>query len=258
MISNNGDHCLRPNPSPMNRLGPAGLGGVVRAYLLAKKEILAKGYEAEVTWQESVSLRSVTPQVFLREAAWVILCSGMKEAVVRAKFVQMEDAFAFWIPSEIAENRERCRRKALKLFRHPGKVDAIIKIAAKIAKIGIDHIIKGMEGEGPGFLSRLPFIGDITCHHLAKNVGYSTSKADRHLQRVASTLGFPDVADMCKSISIYLDEPVQVVDIVLWRFATLQSEYAKWLKRESTREKIYAHVDVYVDKDISLDSQLLF
>src|SRR2546428_340325 len=71
-----------------------------------------------------VKLDRVTEPVFLREAAWVILCAGMKETVVRSRFAQVSDAFLGWCSARgIVEARRVCRRRALSAFKNVRKIN---------------------------------------------------------------------------------------------------------------------------------------
>lgn len=205
---------------------------LARAYLLIKADVLAAGHEWEIAWQESVRIESVTPTGFLREAAWVVFSAGMREAVVRAKFQQLEQAFSGWAPDRIVARPARCRSAALGVFGHKRKVDAVIEIASTVVRDGVDSIIAGVVREGPGALLGLPFIGPVTCFHLAKNLGCSVAKPDRHLERVASALNQPGTSTLCGIISSYLDEPVQVVDLVIWRYATIDHNYIARFRQE--------------------------
>jgi hypothetical protein len=205
--------------------------GLARAYLLAKQRVIGSGFEHEIAWQETVSAENVTPTFFVREAAWVVLCAGMRESVIRGRFVRLGDAFENWVPQRIAGNRRGCRARALRVFNHVAKIDAIVNIAVAVQDEGVDVFLHGIDEHGPAFLTRLPFIGDVTCYHLAKNLGFATAKPDRHLQRIAAAFGFPGAQQLCEALAEVLAEPVQVVDIVLWRFATIEHSYVSWLER---------------------------
>ena len=79
------------------------------------------------------------------------------------------------------------------------------------------------------FLKTFDFIGDTTCYHLAKNIGLNFAKPDRHLLRISKIIGFDSPHALCKLISDYVADKIQVVDLVLWRYATLDSNYEKKL-----------------------------
>lgn len=63
------------------------------------------------------------------------------------------------------------------------------------------------------------FIGPITSWHLAKNLGLQIAKPDRHLIKFASRVGYgEDVQGLCTNIANVSGEPVNVVDLILWRY----------------------------------------
>ncbi len=205
------------------------LCALARAYLLAKQRVIASGYEDEIGWQETVTLDDVTASTFMREAAWVVLCAGMREAVVRARFKELGRAFAQWDPGQIAQNGGRCRRLARKIFNHSAKLKAIVGIAVEVENVGVERMIHSIQNQGPVYLTRLPYIGPVTCFHLAKNLGCPVAKPDRHLERMAAALGYQGASRLCSAISTVLDEPIQVVDLVMWRFATIDRDYVAWI-----------------------------
>lgn len=209
------------------------VSALARAYLLAKQRVIAAGFESEIAWQEAVRLDDVDAVTFVREAAWVVLCAGMRESIVRARFERISHAFELWDPGHITRNSRRCCRRAREVFNHRRKIDAIVRIANQVVALGMEQIVEGIECEGPAFLTRFPYIGTVTCFHLAKNLGVQVAKPDRHLERMAAALGYAGASSLCGVISDALDEPIAVVDLVMWRFATIDEQYLAWL-RDST------------------------
>ncbi len=200
-------------------------------YLDAKHDVIEAGWAWEIDWQASLKLDCVTEPVFLREAAWVILCAGMRETVVRRRFAQVSDAFLRWCSARsIVQARHACRRRALSAFNNSRKIDAILSVADRVAALSFDWIRARLFEQGAEYLQRLPFIGPVTCFHLAKNLGLQLAKPDRHLVSIARALGFCSVQSMCEAIAGEVFDPVAVVDIVLWRYATLHSDYRDRLK----------------------------
>ena len=57
---------------------------------------MEQGYEDEVDWQEKLDFHKITEKKFIEELAWVILNSGMREKVIRAKFFNISNAFYQW------------------------------------------------------------------------------------------------------------------------------------------------------------------
>ena len=61
----------------------------------------------------------------------------------------------------------------------------------------------------------------VTCWHLAKNLGFQVAKPDRHLIRISKKAGFATPNDLCAAVAEVTGEPINVVDLVLWRYAAL-------------------------------------
>lgn len=202
------------------------LWNTVRAYLAAKATVIENGYAEEIDWQDSLSFEMCTESMFLREMAWVILSSGMRESVVRRKFLDISGAFFGWDSSAaIAEDKDECRNEALRHFNHKGKIDAIVTIAEIVSDSGFESFRLCVETGGADFLSQLPFLGPATSLHLAKNLGFQVAKPDRHLLRIAEAAGYSSPQQMCSDISSIVCDRVPVVDLVLWRYATLTTDY---------------------------------
>jgi hypothetical protein len=201
-------------------------------YLLARAIVLEGGFRVEIEWQDRAHLADVDERLFLKEAAWVILSSGMREAIVRSKFPAVSRAFYNWKSSrQIVGNAESCRRNARKAFAHAGKLNSIIDIATMIDRQGFDSLKGRIGTQGVGFLQSLPFLGPITSYHLAKNLGLDVVKPDRHLVRISMMAGFATPAEFCRSISSTVGERVSVIDLVVWRYATMNPGYNEFLRR---------------------------
>jgi len=189
-----------------------------------------EGFGDEIVWQNRVQFSHVSESIFLREAAWVVLSSGMKETVVRGRFPAFSVAFCDWTSArQILENAPKCREGALRIFGHYGKVDSIIEIAGLIDSAGFNVIKDRIAEDGITFLQSLPFIGPITSFHLAKNIGLDVVKPDRHLLRISALAGYPSPAELCRQISNAVGDRVSVVDLVVWRYATLNPGYVDFL-----------------------------
>lgn len=202
---------------------PLTTDSLVRAYLSAKRAVIENGYAGEIIWQQQTSTRELSPPTFLREAAWVVLSSGMREAIVRAVFARLEGAMWHFDPRALIAHRARARDAALTVFRHERKIDAVLEIAGTVAELDAVQLRAALDADAESFLRSLPYIGPITWRHLAKNLGVDVAKADRHLQRFASAAARSSVDALCAEIGSYLDESVAVVDLVLWRWSVLHA-----------------------------------
>lgn len=65
----------------------------------------------------------------------------------------------------------------------------------------------------------LPYVGNITKKHLAKNVGFAdVAKNDTWLERVSDFVSAKYVDELTEYLSSEFDESKHVVDVILWRF----------------------------------------
>lgn len=221
----------------MKRAEPLDDRSLAEIYLRAKRMVLDNGYEAEIAWQEDVSSMLLTEQRFLSEAAWVILNSGMKEAIVRRIFPELATVFANFVTAHTASifAADGGKARALRIFNHPRKIDAIIEIVKYVDTIGLAEVKSLLLTKGTAYLQTLPYIGPVTALHLAKNLGQDVAKPDRHLTRIACACGYDDPQALCTRLRDFLGEPIAVIDIVLWRYATLSTNYIRELIAEPNR-----------------------
>ena len=205
------------------------LSNLAKIYLLAKDFVIRNGFHSEIDWQEDLSFQDVSEGDFLREMAWVVLSAGFRESVLRMRFGRISEAFLHWSSAEeICREEGACRQRALHIFNHSQKIDAILSTAQLTVRTGFPNLKQRIEIEGVGFLKQLPFIGPVTAFHLAKNLGLPVVKPDRHLVRAARAAGYDCPTSMCQAIASVVAEKISVVDLVIWRYATLDPHYEDW------------------------------
>jgi hypothetical protein len=188
--------------------------------------VLASGFGQEIVWQRSLRPQALNETSLLRECAWVILSTGMRESVIRQKFDAIGKAFRDWVSlQEIVRCSEQCIASALMIFRNTRKIRAIATTAQIIHTKGFEIIRAEIASDPIVALQQFPHIGPVTSFHLAKNIGLPVAKPDRHLSRLAALCGYDRPSEFCEEIARYLGDAVPIVDIVLWRFATLDSNY---------------------------------
>jgi len=202
------------------------LSSLAHAYIAAKRKVLAAGYGADLVWQMNRQFTELTERCFMEESAWVILSCGMKESVVRRVFGRIGKCFLGWRSSaSISASADHCFRSAVRVFNHPKKIEAIIEVARQIHATGFDRILAQIRVNPIGAVRQFPFIGPVTSYHLAKNIGVRVAKPDRHLIRIAAACGYDNVQALCGAISSYVGDTVDVVDTVLWRYASISPGY---------------------------------
>jgi len=198
----------------------------IAKYVFAKTIVIDEGYADEIFWQADIKFEDLDESTFLRELAWVVLSSGMKERIVRNLFGMISDCFYNWESAElIVDNKDNCFHEAIRFFKNKPKISAIIRSAHNINSLGFLQIKKNIRKNPIETLREFPYIGPITVYHLAKNIGLPLAKPDRHLTRIANMEGYSDVQKFCRDISKTSGDSVPVVDIVLWRFATIETDY---------------------------------
>lgn len=197
-------------------------------YFFAKQYVIKKGYAYEIDWQDQLEFESINEQKFLEEASWVILSSGMNEKVVKKVFAHIKSImFDFKSADLINKERKSCLKKAMKIFNHPGKINAILYIVKFLSDHNFDIVKSRLINERMEFLQSFPYLGKATSYHLAKNLGLNVSKPDRHLNRISLILGFNDPHELCKEISYLINDKISLIDLVLWRYATLDKNYLR-------------------------------
>lgn len=176
----------------------------VGSYLELKRRLAEAGYEADVTWAESVG-PCPDAKSFAREHAFVVCNSGMKAEVAARIFRRVWAALTEGRPVDDGVFRNRPKRAAMQyVYDHRERL--FLEYEAAPDKLA--------------YLSTLPYIGDVIKYHLFKNLGGEACKPDRHLVRIASRLGTtPD--ELCARLSRETGDRIGTVDVVIWRAAAL-------------------------------------
>ena len=195
---------------------------LAHSYLDAKQHVIDAGFANEIDSQEDVRFSHLTEEQFLHEYTWVVFCSGFRESILRRKFDDLVFAFGGLAKaSYVARNRSRCEQLALRAFGHARKIAAVLDVCEMIDACGFESLRSELHSGGVEFIGRLPFMGPATSYHLAKNIGLDVVKPDRHLVRIAAASGFESPDDLCRYIRAAVGDALPVIDIVIWRYATL-------------------------------------
>lgn len=188
-------------------------------YSKVKNWLIGIGYQEEIEWQSNQTPENTTEKEFLREAAWVIYCSGFRETTVRQYFDYLSLCFFDWNSAkEISASSSLCVAAAMRGLANRRKHEAIVTISSHISDQSFARFKRNFLDDPISVFTKLPYLGPVTSLHLAKNLGFKVAKPDRHLVRLKDYLGFDDVDEMCKSLSRTSGDAIQVVDLVLWRY----------------------------------------
>jgi hypothetical protein len=137
---------------------------------------------------------------FASEAIFVIANSGMHHTAGRAIYTRVMAAL-------------KAGGSAGDVFGHVGKAGAMDTIWRDRDALWAAY----MEADDKLAACRaLPWVGGITCYHLAKNFGADVAKPDRHLQRLANAAG-ESVQGLCDRLAAATGYRAATIDLILWR-----------------------------------------
>lgn len=197
----------------------ADLTAAVRFFSKARSYVHSAGLTSEVAWQRDSDFVEFTESDLLREHAWVALCSGFRESVVRRVFDHVSLCFCDWESSEaIVSSGEVCCLTAASSFANRAKLKGILSAARQVNAVGFSKFKQSVLADPINQFQSLPYIGPITSWHLAKNLGLDVAKPDRHLVRVSEFLGFRDANHLCRELAVSTGEQAKVVDLIVWRY----------------------------------------
>ena len=182
---------------------------------------------------------------FLREYCWVVFASGFSVSILEKRFGKIGKVFRDFEPAAVAG------MKPVKVenlpIRNKSKADGFLKGAKTIHEEGWKNFKARVAAGGSDILTELPYIGDITKDHLAKNIGLEdTAKADVHLVRCAEECS----ATVEELVGFLADEygmTKHKVDAVLWEYRRRSSaemsgetEAERWLREQ--QEEMRTHL----------------
>jgi hypothetical protein len=164
-----------------------------------ERDLRRSGFRHIIDWSEQMA-DAADADDFAARAIYVICNSGMRATVARPVYERCLAALG----------RES---SATAVFGHRGKATAIDQVWAERERLyaGYRAAIVKLD-----FLAGLPWIGPVTKHHLAKNLGADTAKPDVHLTRLANR-DRTTVLSLCRRLARLSGYRVATVDTILWR-----------------------------------------
>jgi hypothetical protein len=142
-------------------------------YLDLKEVLLNAGYDKEIAWSEAVRPPENAENFFI-EYGWVVVNSGMKNQVAQKIWQRIKGALSCSLPVRA-------------VFFHPGKSKSIQEVWDRKEEFFQEYQRQPAD-KLLDWLQTLPWIGQITKYHLAKNLGLDFCKPDRHLVRISRTV----------------------------------------------------------------------
>lgn len=186
-------------------------------------------YQEEIDRISKTSFDNLDCRTFFREYVWCVYTSGFNAKVVSKFYDHVMVAYsglqAFACnDTSVTPNTALITVEALKYCNNKRKVLSIIKMA-EMLRAGCEEYgwndYKELFLSSPEKLAKLPFVGKITCFHLARNIGLLNHvKPDLHLVRLADNWGFPSPDALCKDIAKHYMLPLGIIDLILWYSAS--------------------------------------
>ncbi len=210
----------------------------------------ARIFAEKFYWEDMVRIwgtkfKEVNPNFFFMEYVFVVHATGFNAAVVAKMLPRLIPAYGLrpdgggW--DVLAREPEIFTLdRVLLVCNNPQKAKAVRRMAKMMADamFPVDRAspvrtweeYRDQELSSPELLTRLPYVGKVTCHHLARNLGLLDSvKPDLHLIRLADNWGFKDCVAMCEAMRPP-EMPLGIVDLILWyaasTFGTLSARAA--------------------------------
>jgi len=176
----------------------------------------------------STKFETLQPTDFFREYMWCVYTSGFNAKVVSRMFPILQDIYRplddVFANFKVNIDSVAMAHHALAICNNKRKVKSIIDMAFKGGqeiKKSSWSIYRDTKLSSPDKLKELPFIGPITCYHLARNIGLLYYvKPDLHLNRMAINWKFEGPVELCRSIQKEFNLPLGIIDLVLWYSAS--------------------------------------
>ena len=173
-------------------------------FKLLEAAVRARGYGPTIEWTESLAPPAGADE-FAEQTIYVICNSGMANTVATVIYDRCMDAL-------------RYGQSVTGVFRHPGKSLAIDAIWLERER----HYAHYMAADDKiSALRSLPWIGDITALHLAKNFGADLAKPDVHMERLARAES-TSTEELCARLSAETGYRAATIDTILWRSCALK------------------------------------
>jgi len=161
--------------------------------------VIEAGYGPQIEWCEALTA-PLDAEVFATEVIYVIINSGMRNTVARPIFERTMVAL-------------REGSSCTTVFGHPGKAAAIDLVWERRQTLFLEF---GISKDLISFCATLPFTGEVTKYHVARNLGGDYAKPDVHLNRLAEREG-ATAQKLCERLARASGYRAATVDMILWR-----------------------------------------
>lgn len=181
---------------------------------------VGRQHSEELAWARGVTpetFNQLDARSFLQQYCWVIYAAGFKKSILEKKFEGLQGAFHNFDLATVAQMRSA--DAALAVINHKAKGESFLRGAKLIYEEGFENFKARVRRDGMAALRTLPYIGEITQRHLAKNIGLADmAKNDIHMERLARHFHATSVDSLTSYLAAEVRETQHVVDLVLWQY----------------------------------------
>lgn len=171
--------------------------------------------------------KRLPPESFADACAYVILAGGFSQKTAKKIHTVICDALRAGADADAL----------FQIFHNKNKINAIVKIWQNRNALTDEYYAQKTLDDKLAFIQKLPHIGKITSHHLARNLGCNVVKYDVWIQRLgvlyAGNPAFfalvdnknlnPQIKKYCDAMFAQLEQetnlPIGYIDVVLFRAA---------------------------------------
>jgi len=185
----------------------------LEAYLIKNKLDSDKNSFLEIKNRLNNKIK-LNPVEFAEEVIYVILVAGFSQKTAKKYFELIVNGL----------RKGLCENEILKIFRNKNKISAICKVWQNKEKLCAEFYKLKIVDEKISFLGKLPYIGEVTKYHLARNLGLDFVKYDVWILRLASHLYEKEYSNakkacdkMFEDLILETGEKRGYIDVVLWK-----------------------------------------
>jgi endonuclease III len=195
-------------------------------YFVGARKFAEANYGETITRISNTKFENLHHISFFDEYVWCVYVSGFRASTISKIWNRLMDRYLdLDLCSEsVLHDDQEIKRNAMAIFANERKVDAVIKcshiVRDNIRTIGWERFRNECLST-PEKLQELPFIGKITCYHLARNIGLlQYVKPDVHLERMAKHWQYKSPQNMCEHLGKLNGLEPGIVDLILWYAAS--------------------------------------
>jgi endonuclease III len=199
------------------------INGEPQLYYQKAREFAYTYYSEEINKIKSVKFEDLTPEKFFSEYIWVVHATGFSAKAVGNFIPRLATAYGTY-KSASTQSFDEMFESVKIVCNNEQKAKAVHSTASWLCNSLMHKSweqIKSEDLNEPAKLVKLPYIGKVTCYHLARNIGLLESvKPDLHLVRMANHWGFDSPLDMIKHMNSQYNEPLGIADLIVWYAAS--------------------------------------